>query len=156
TEMKKLPPFVLLENVEGLLAPDEGNDLRSILWKLNELGYYVDLLRIDASHFVPQSRVRLFMIGTHKSLAGHLKLDARTKIRNMKGSNARPKKIIDYILKNRDLRWYFHKLPNLPVRAISLTEIIDRDAAWWSRKRAQYLYKQMHQHQRKIIAKKKN
>src|SRR5665213_298826 len=155
-EMKKRPPFVLLENVEGLLAPDEGNDLRSILHELNELGYYVDLLRIDASHFVPQSRVRLFMIGTNESVVGRFPQNASTQAQQMKNSNARPQKIIDYISKNSDLRWYFHKLPNLPSRDASLEDIIDHDAEWWIKERSRYLYSQMHKRQQKLVNKKKN
>ena len=154
-EMHEYPPFVLLENVEGLLAPGEGNgnDLRSILKKLNDLGYYVDLLRIDASHFVPQSRVRLFMIGTHENVVG--KHDEVIQERQMRSSNARPKKIIDYIVKNQDLRWYFHPLPDLPARNISLEDIIDRSAEWWSADRSLYLYKQMHRHQQQLVKKEK-
>src|SRR3989344_5070213 len=154
-EMRRLPPFVLLENVEGLLAPNEGNDLRTILLKLNELGYYVDLLRIDASHFVPQSRVRLFMIGTHKSIVGKLRMDNKTQVHHMRVSNARPKKILDYIAQNSNLKWYFHKLPDLPSRQTDLNDIIDHDAEWWSADRTLYLYTQTHKRQRKIIDQKK-
>lgn len=153
-EMRELPPFVLLENVEGLLSSDGDDGLRSILQKLNELGYYVDLLRIDASHFVPQSRVRLFMVGTHESVINRLKLDD-SKVRELKASSVRPKKIVDYILKNADLRWYFHKLPDLPTRKTSLKDIIDSKAEWWSADRSLYLYSQTHKHQRKIIDRKK-
>lgn len=152
-EMREYPPFVLLENVEGLLATGKGtgNDLRSILKKLNDLGYYVDLLRIDASHFVPQSRARLFMIGTHESVISQH--DEATQKQQMRGSNARPKKIIDYISKNQDLRWYFHPLPDLPVRNISLEDIVDHDAEWWPGDRSLYLYNQMHRHQQQLVKK---
>ena len=43
------PPLILLENVEGLLTSNDGVDLRSLLGTLNDLGYSVDLLRIDAA-----------------------------------------------------------------------------------------------------------
>lgn len=153
-EMRELPPFVLLENVEGLLAPADGNDLRTILEALNELGYYVDLLRIDATHFVPQSRVRLFMVGTHESVLNSIGFDPALQDQRMRGTDARPNKIVDYITKNSDLRWYFHSLPNLPVRTVMLDDIIDRKAEWWDKERTAYLYKQMHKHQRKIVEEK--
>ncbi len=57
------PPIILLENVEGFLTSHGGEDLEQTLVLLNELGYAVDPLLIDAAHFVPQSRTRMFIIG---------------------------------------------------------------------------------------------
>lgn len=153
-EMRELPPFVLLENVEGLLAPAGDNGLRKILESLNELGYYVDLLRIDASRFVPQSRVRLFMVGTHKNVLNGMELDPALQHQYMMSSDTRPRKIIDYIQKNADLDWYFHTLPNLPTRNLMIKDIIDHEVEWWSKDRTTYLYSQMHKHQRKIVEEK--
>lgn len=153
SEMKKKygegrPPFILLENVEGLLTSADGEDLRSVLKALNDLHYHVDLLRIDASHFVPQSRVRIFIVGIHDQIIKSL--DEKTKHiltqeRNLTSSNARPKKINDFISKHRDLNWFFHSLPNLPENRVSLESIIDLEAEWWPEERAAYVRNQMHQ-----------
>ena len=60
----KRPPFVLLENVKGLLTNDKGNTIRVILRMLRELGYQCDVALLDASTFgVPQKRVRTFILG---------------------------------------------------------------------------------------------
>ena len=55
--------LVLLENVTGFLTSHGGKDFRVAMLELNRLGYGVDPFIIDALHFVPQSRPRLFVVG---------------------------------------------------------------------------------------------
>lgn len=150
------PPLVLLENVEGLLTSHQGDDLRLVLESLNKLNYRVDLLRVDASNFVPQSRVRLFIVGAHESLVGRFDGDTLAQEYRLRSSNARSSKIVDYISKHADLDWHFHQLPNLPTRAIMLEDVIDLDTEWWSEERTQYLYAQMHKRHKELIEQKKN
>ncbi len=58
------PPVVALENVTAFATSHSGQDIASAIRSLNGLGYSVDVLSIDARRFVPQSRPRLFLIGT--------------------------------------------------------------------------------------------
>ncbi|NOJ71965.1 DNA (cytosine-5-)-methyltransferase [Paenibacillus alvei] len=58
------PKVFLLENVKNLVSHDKGNTFRVILRTLQEeLGYHVDYRVIDARHFVPQHRERIFIVG---------------------------------------------------------------------------------------------
>lgn len=57
------PEVVTVENVVGLATSHGGDDLAAAVRELNELGYSVDVLTIDARRFVPQSRPRLFLVG---------------------------------------------------------------------------------------------
>jgi len=57
------PPVVVLENVEGLATSHSGEDIAAAVAELNQLGYSVDAVALDARRFVPQSRGRLFVIG---------------------------------------------------------------------------------------------
>lgn len=57
------PPVVALENVTAFATSHSGRDIASAIRSLNGLGYSVDVLSVDARHFVPQSRPRLFLIG---------------------------------------------------------------------------------------------
>lgn len=57
------PEVVTLENVVGLATSHGGADLEDAVRKLNDLGYSVDVLTLDARWFVPQSRPRLFVVG---------------------------------------------------------------------------------------------
>lgn len=58
------PPFLLLENVPGLLSSNGGADIDLILDALHEAGYLTEVEECDSQHFgVPQRRRRLFFIG---------------------------------------------------------------------------------------------
>ena len=62
-EMAELPGCVVIENVPGFLSANEGRDFANVKDKLAGLGYCVKHICIDAAAFVPQSRLRVFMIG---------------------------------------------------------------------------------------------
>jgi DNA (cytosine-5)-methyltransferase 1 len=61
------PRVVVIENVPGLLTADEGGALRVILGEFDALGYSVQIYHIDAIHFVPQSRPRVFIVAAKGS-----------------------------------------------------------------------------------------
>jgi DNA (cytosine-5)-methyltransferase 1 len=67
------PPVVVLENVVGPATSHGGEDLTAAIAELNRLDYSVDVLTIDARRFVPQSRPRLFVVGTMEPPAGEPK-----------------------------------------------------------------------------------
>jgi DNA (cytosine-5)-methyltransferase 1 len=146
---KKLPPFVMLENVEGLLSSGDGSDLKAILKTLNKIGYSVDLLLIDAACFVPQSRVRLFIIGN--TLGSEKATDISGEFSRSHSSNARPLKVKNFIQNNSDINWSIRDLPMLPQCALKLDDIIDKEATWWSCERSEYLLSQMFSRHKEII-----
>ena len=55
------PQAILLENVPSFASSRGGDDLQDALGRLSHLGYVSEVLRLDARHFVPQSRDRLFV-----------------------------------------------------------------------------------------------
>lgn len=60
----KRPPFLLLENVPGLLSHDQGRTFATILGALDELGYDVAWQILNSKDFgVPQSRKRVYIVG---------------------------------------------------------------------------------------------
>ena len=60
----KRTPYLLLENVKGLLSHDEGDTFQTILRTLDELGYNVQWQVLNSKDFgVPQNRERVFIIG---------------------------------------------------------------------------------------------
>ncbi|RJQ18755.1 MAG: DNA (cytosine-5-)-methyltransferase [Nitrospiraceae bacterium] len=67
---KKRPKAFMLENVKNLKSHDKGNTFRIIDETLKELGYVVYSNVIDASHYVPQHRERLFIIGFDRKVFG--------------------------------------------------------------------------------------
>ncbi len=57
-------PYLLLENVKGLLSHDEGDTFQTILRTLDEFGYDVQWQVLNSKDFgVPQNRERVFIIG---------------------------------------------------------------------------------------------
>ena len=63
----RAPRLIALENVYGAITSHGGDDLRSILGSLIDLGYTAGPLVLDARNFVPQSRPRLFVVALKNS-----------------------------------------------------------------------------------------
>ncbi len=68
---ERRPPLVMLENVVGFLMSHGGRDFEQALLALNELGYTVDAIILNAIHWVPQSRPRLFVLARARRGAGN-------------------------------------------------------------------------------------
>ena len=142
---KRRPPLVLLENVTGFLTSHKGSDFRDALITLNELGYSVDAFILDAANFVPQSRQRLFVIGTLESVGDHV--GHLFRLTEQLESETRPKALAQFIESHDEIRWNVRPLPDPPVRESALQDILEKlsdDAPeWWSEERALYLLNQM-------------
>jgi len=57
------PQMVLIENVPGLLSSHRGEDFKTLIGALEELGYSCEWMVIDAARFTAQSRRRVFIVG---------------------------------------------------------------------------------------------
>jgi DNA (cytosine-5)-methyltransferase 1 len=140
------PPIVLLENVPGFLTSHAGRDFESALLALNELRYSCDAMIMDASWFVPQSRVRLFVIA---------KQGAGTPVMPQALSSAlRPKLLADFIRSHPTLAWDIRSVPEVvssrvPLNCI-LEDVPDGDPRWWSEERTQYFMNQLSLRHRKL------
>jgi len=64
----RAPRIIALENVCGALTSHGGMDFAAICSTFQEAGYVFGALVIDAAHFVPQSRPRLFVIGIRSDM----------------------------------------------------------------------------------------
>jgi DNA (cytosine-5)-methyltransferase 1 len=62
------PRMVMLENVYGVLTSHGGKDIDAIAQALASEGYLFGVLVIDAIHFVPQSRPRVFIYGVDAAM----------------------------------------------------------------------------------------
>ena len=62
----RAPHLLVLENVVGALTSNGGRDFQEICGALHHLGYVYGALVIDAVHFLPQSRPRLFIVAVRK------------------------------------------------------------------------------------------
>jgi DNA (cytosine-5)-methyltransferase 1 len=65
----RAPEVLALENVTGLLSSHGGADFAALIHALDDLGYRVGALEIDAALFTPQSRPRLFVVAARQAPA---------------------------------------------------------------------------------------
>ena len=68
SEMPQRPAILLIENVAGLLSANQGAYYAKLHYALLELGYNSGAMLIDAVHFVPQSRPRVFIIAVSQDV----------------------------------------------------------------------------------------
>lgn len=133
------PALILLENVVGFLQADRGKDFEKALLALNELGYWVDAFILNALHWVPQSRARLFVVATRFP-------DPSTNVWASE-CEARPRPLVAFINSRPHIRWSIRTLPRLPSRRLRLCDILedlpDDDPVWWNRERALYFFNQL-------------
>jgi len=126
------PPIVLLENVTGWLYSNHGQDFRLTVEALNQLGYTCDVFTLDALHFTPQSRPRVFLIGTRN----HDNDDALQHIL-MRPKALLSERLRQNLLVNDDLHWNYVALPHPPALVTSglhlvIENLSTSDKRWWS------------------------
>jgi len=65
---QKRPPLVVLENVEGALKANDGSDFRALCSALAQAKYRFGPMILDAVHWLPQSRKRLFIVAVRDDM----------------------------------------------------------------------------------------
>ncbi len=68
SRLNRKPRIVIVENVYGALTSHNGADFEAIVKAISAENYLVGAMVIDAVHFLPQSRPRLFIIGIDSGL----------------------------------------------------------------------------------------
>ena len=140
------PKFLLLENVAGFLSSHNGKDFRATISKLNELGFDCDAFLVNAVHFVPQSRPRLFIFAVDKNV--ELPYTTVTAASSLQWHEARPEQLLRAIKANEDLSWRLMcRLPSLPEPQSNLHQILERvpeeSSLWWDFQRKRHLLSQL-------------
>lgn len=133
------PPLVLLENVTGFLSSNTGEDFLAAMIALNEIGYSVDPLVLDAKWFVPQSRPRLFVVARQVAAAPVVALLP---------SRTRPPALVRAILAAPHIRWKLTDHPEPPsASGRTIADIVEDPPAsssdWWSIDRKNYFLNQL-------------
>lgn len=132
-EQGRAPALIVLENVYGVLTASGGRDFAAIMRSLSLEGYRFGAVLIDAVHFVPQSRPRIFVVAVRGDLTVPASLVApapRTAWHPpaMAAAVAR--------LAEPDLeRWMWLAPPSPPARTVTLADLIEDDpvgVAWHS------------------------
>ncbi|MEX0775776.1 MAG: DNA cytosine methyltransferase [Phycisphaeraceae bacterium] len=132
------PPLVMLENVVGFLMSHGGSDFEKALLAITDLGYTVDAFILNAVHWVPQSRARLFVIAKRD--------DGNDRNSFATETETRPTALFEFINTHQNIRWDIRELPRLPRSNRRLEDIIedlpDDDPHWWDKERTEYFMRQ--------------
>lgn len=125
---ERKPKVIVLENVIGLASSHNREDLRAAAKEFNSLGYSVDAITLDARRFIPQSRPRLFLIGSQFPVDG-----------GEQDTCLRPDWLA-WLHKDAEVRTFMMPLPKVPellseglIREIE--QMPDKDPRWWNAER---------------------
>lgn len=121
----RAPDTLALENVSGLLTSHGGGDFTALIEALHGLGYRAGALEIDAAHFTPQSRPRLFVVAARHAPAS-LTAPAPSAPFHGAGLIAAVNRLPEALR----ARWVWWRLPAPPLRNTRLADLIDESAAW--------------------------
>jgi DNA (cytosine-5)-methyltransferase 1 len=143
-EMRKKPSVIALENVVGLLSANGGADFRLLYQALRERSYKVGPMLLDARHWVPQSRPRVFIVAAQESLnTSHLE---------DRGPNwLHPDPVRKAIAPLDDIVFWYMERPQS--RTKSLSDLIDWDAPVFEEDRAKSLFSLIAPSHRKLLDK---
>ena len=115
-------PIVAIENVVGLLSSNGGKDFGALLSSLCEIGYVYGAMVVDAVHFLPQSRPRLFIVAVRPEHAASSNL-----IMNAPAQPWHPAKlvtVVEALPPAVRANWVWWRLPKPSARRLSLDRII--------------------------------
>ncbi len=126
------PPVIVLENVAGLATSRQGEDIKAATGAINDLGYSVDVLMLDARRFVPQSRPRLFIVGARNPGTPESEVA-------LADDELRPQ-ALNRIFEDPELRTHTRRLPAPPpLMEAGLSLLVERlddsDPRWWDETR---------------------
>ena len=132
------PRLIVLENVNGWMYSNGGNDFYETIRSLNEIGYTCDAFVLNARSFVPQSRPRVFVIGA-KDIPmpdNYLSLAYRSK-------RLMPPRLKDLMLQDSGIQWACFDVPEPPdYRSTGFSDDIVEtlhpdDYRWWPEQKVQ-------------------
>jgi DNA (cytosine-5)-methyltransferase 1 len=148
--LNRLPKALLIENVLGFLSSHQGKFFRIALRSLSKLGYHLDAFVVDAKHFVPQSRPRLFIVGFLRELLPSARILSTTDSFRLSAKEfdpVRPATLLDALKKSLpNDGWVPLRMPMLPGEKRNLHQFIDTDPAqnWWGEELVEKHLAEMH------------
>lgn len=142
---RRAPRIIAIENVSGLLTSNGGRDFACVIELMAEAGYAVTAATLDAKHFTPQSRPRLFILGFAPGLTP-------PKAASPFSEDTAPSALVAaqaQLSKTAKAQWFWLGAAPRLSRNARLSDIIDWDAPdWHSREQTEKLIAMMAPHQR--------
>ena len=128
----RAPSLIVLENVCGTLTSHNGKDFEMICTAVQERGYSVGALVIDAALFVPQSRPRLFIVCVRGDVAIPRQCVSKAPVAQW---HRRVVTAYGKLPAEARRNWIWWNPPVPPKRTSSFADLIedDPDSPWFSR-----------------------
>jgi DNA (cytosine-5)-methyltransferase 1 len=140
----RAPKLIVLENVYGVLTSNKGRDFAAIGKAVAREGYVFGAMLVDAVHFVPQSRPRVFIVAVDAKVAIPAALKAEGPLPQW-----HPPALITAAegLGARDRgKWIWWRLPEPSDRNVGFADLVEDDpvgVAWHSEAETQNLLAMM-------------
>lgn len=96
---ERKPDWIIIENVPGLLNSNNGEDFRTVIETLDELGYGLSWRVLDAKYFgTPQRRRRVYIVGSLGDMRSARVLfdSSAIELSNLPSSRTEPRNSIRY------------------------------------------------------------
>lgn len=124
-----VPRILAFENVTGLLSSGGGRDFFQVISAFTSMGYKTGALEINASHFLPQSRPRLFVVAVHQDvqLDNGIVSDGPTSAFHTQGVKRAFLSLSDEVKKH----WVWWKIPSPQHRKLKLEDVINPYIGDW-------------------------
>ena len=118
----RAPRLIVIENVVGLLTSHDGKDFAAIGDALADAGYRFGGVVIDAAAFVPQSRVRVFIVAVDNTLTvpDDVVGGADQAARAIVAAHAK-------LSPNARAAWIWWRLPQPPTRNTVFADVLEDD-----------------------------
>jgi DNA (cytosine-5)-methyltransferase 1 len=143
-EERRAPAVIVLENVSGALASHGGRDFAAIGDALVSAGYRFGAVIIDAVHFVPQSRPRLFIVAARRDV--HIPSQLVRTIPDPAWHNQALVNAYRVLSPEAQCAWVWFNLPAPAPRRTDFADIIEDDpggVSWNSREQTERLIAMM-------------
>ncbi|ELD3828507.1 DNA cytosine methyltransferase [Salmonella enterica] len=144
-EERRKPPILVLENVLGLLTLDQGRHFAAICHQLSKTGYRYGAMIIDAKHFLPQSRPRVFIVAVSRCFSVPANLVSEEPLAQWHSpSLLRACEALSGMSRDDWIWWSPGALSDVRTKALSdIIDYEDNDALWHSADETQRLISMM-------------
>jgi DNA (cytosine-5)-methyltransferase 1 len=143
---------IVLENVCGTLTSHKGRDFTAICTTVQNTGYKIGAMIIDASLFLPQSRPRLFIVCLRRELKAPAICTSNDPVVPW---HSKVIAAYDRLSQKARRDWIWWNVPLAPTRSSQFADLLEEnptDVSWFSKEQTDKLISQMSDGNRKKLA----
>lgn len=121
----RAPKVIVLENVYGVLTSNDGKDFSAIGSAFSGAGYRFGAMVIDARHFLPQSRPRVFVVGVRRDVSIPTELISDKPVEPWHTAGMQEAR--DGLTNEAKKGWVWWNLPQPAARTQNFIDLIEED-----------------------------